>query len=90
MHRELFEETGLTGEVTALLGIDSMLFPASPDFPDEVHSIRIVFEVAADGEPRVMEANGTVQDARWVSLDDLPSYPIVNLVETAMRMAGLS
>ena len=89
MHRELYEETGLTGEVQRLLGIDSMLFPDTPEFPGEVHSVRIVYEVRAEGEPRVVEIDGTVQDARWVDLDQVSSYRVVNLVGVGLSMAGI-
>ena len=89
MHRELYEETGLRGEVEGLLGIDSMLFPDTPEFPGDVHSIRIVYRVTASGNPRVTEVDGTVQDARWVRLDELSGYPVVNLVEIGLEMAGI-
>lgn len=88
MHRELFEETGLRGEVRSLLGIDSMVFPDVAEFPGDVHSVRIVYEVEARGEPQVMEVDGTVQDSRWVRLDEVAGYPTVDLVHFALGQAG--
>lgn len=87
--RELYEETGLAGPIISLLGVDSLLFPDTPDFPDEVHSVRIVYRVDARGEPTVTEVDGTVQEARWIPLSDLGQYPTVNLVDFALEQAGL-
>lgn len=89
MRRELFEETGLTGEVRSVLGVDSLLFSDLPEFPGEVHSVRIVFEVEAAGTPQVMEVGGTVQESRWVPLSEVRTYPVVNLVDFSLTKAGL-
>jgi ADP-ribose pyrophosphatase YjhB (NUDIX family) len=89
MHRELYEETGLVGEIRSLLAVDSMLFSDTAGFPEEVHSVRIIYEVAAEGEPRVVETDGTIQDCRWVPLAEVPSYPVVSLVDFALHRAGL-
>jgi 8-oxo-dGTP diphosphatase len=88
MHRELYEETGLTGEVERLLAVNSDLLP--PRFPDrdhELHWFQIVYEVSCSGEPHVVEIDGTVSDARWVPLVELDHYPIGNLVAFALERA---
>jgi hypothetical protein len=86
----LYEEAGLTGTVVRVLGVDSLVFP--PDRPpgaDSIHSVKIVYEVACEGEPEVIEKDGTVDAARWVPLGDLHGYPLVGLVKYALSEAGL-
>lgn len=88
--RELYEETGLTGEITGLVGVDSILFPDTPSFPGEVHSVRIVYSVNAAGHPAVTEIDGTVQDARWIPLTALADHRTVELVDFALQKAGIT
>jgi 8-oxo-dGTP diphosphatase len=91
VRRELHEETGLTGTVGSVLGIDSgVLSLQSLRGADQVHSVRIVYDVACAGSPRVVERNGTVDAARWVPLEDLDRYRLAGLVEFALQRAGLS
>lgn len=90
MHRELREETGLRGEVQSVLGVDSLVLPANEsDHLEAVQSVRIVYEVDCDGEPSVVEVDGTVDEARWVPLSDLGEYPVVSLVSFALEQAGI-
>jgi ADP-ribose pyrophosphatase YjhB (NUDIX family) len=90
MGRELYEETGLTGTVVRVLGIDSLVFPTDrPPGADSIHSVRIVYEVACEGEPEVIEKDGTVDAACWIPVGDLQGYPLVDLVNYALSEAGL-
>lgn len=84
MHRELYEETGLEGEIVRVLGVDSKVVD------NQVQSVRIVYEVNCEGEPQVMEVDGTVSDSRWIPLSELAAHPIVSLVEFALDQAGIS
>lgn len=89
LHRELYEETGLTGAVTGLLGINSIVFDRHEelDLPP-LHAIRLVYHVAATGTPRVVEQGGTTSDAAWFGLDELADTPLVSLVTWALERAG--
>jgi ADP-ribose pyrophosphatase YjhB (NUDIX family) len=87
MHRELYEEAGLAGEIRGLLGVDSIV--VEPPGRDPIHSIRIVYEVTARGEPRVTEVDGSVDDSRWIPLDGIAGLPVVDLVEFALEAAGI-
>ena len=86
MHRELHEEAGLTGEIRGLLGVDSIV--VEPPGRDPIHSVRIVYDVHARGEPRVTEVDGSVDLVRWIPLDEVGTLPVVGLVEFALREAG--
>ena len=46
--RELWEETGLTGQIARPLGVDTKVFPPWRQH-DELHAVRFVFEVSAFG-----------------------------------------
>ena len=83
--RELWEETGLTGTIQGLVGIDSLVLPADRvPGARALHSLRIVYRVSCSGLPRVVEKNGSVSDARWVPLFELGSLPMVDLVFFAL------
>lgn len=68
LHRELAEETGLTGEVERLLGtLDERFTGTAPDGREEdFHGVDLVYlvEVGA-GEPRVAADDRTTDDVAW-------------------------
>lgn len=87
LHRELFEEAGLRGEILSLLGIDSLRLERTRNGKRVgYHALRIIYEVAASGEPRVTEVNGSVSESRWIPLEEIPHLPTVELVAAALRM----
>ncbi len=87
LHRELYEETGLRGEIRSLLGIDSLHFERTLDGKlVGFHGLRIIYEVSAAGEPRVTEVDGSVIDAKWHPLDGILQIATVDLVPAALRM----
>jgi len=87
LHRELFEETGLRGEIRTLLGIDSLRLERNRNGKRiGFHGLRIIYEVEAAGEPRVTEVDGSVAEAKWFPLGAIPRLATVDLVETALRM----
>ena len=90
LHRELYEETGLSGVVDGLLGVNSVVFDhhESLDLP-AMHAIRLVYRVTAAGEPQVTDVDGTTADAEWFEVQELGSLPTVDLVDWAVRKAGL-
>lgn len=84
LHRELYEETGLTATIEGVLGVDSAVMH------EELQSLWIVYEVTCTGMPQVIEVEGTVQDARWIPLDEVWDHPIVSLVVYALDKAGIA
>lgn len=87
LHRELYEETGLTGEIRGLLGIDSIRLERIREGTlVGYHALRIVYEVDAVGEPRVTETNGSVSLSQWIPLEELPDLATTELVATGLGM----
>ena len=90
LHREVYEETGLRGDVEAFLGVDSQHRP--PDGQrqvHEMHAIRLVYRMRLSGDPRVLEVGGTTETARWVALADVADLPRIELVDTALTLADV-
>jgi len=85
LRREVHEETGLSVGEATFLGIDSRVYTGTATHP-AVHAIRIVYEAHLFGDPEVVEINGSVDDAAWVSLADLTTVPTVHLVTIALGM----
>jgi 8-oxo-dGTP diphosphatase len=73
--RELWEETGLTGRATALLGVDSFSTTRAiaDDVTERYHAIRVLYrvEVTATGPLRVVDVGGSTDEARWHPLAGL-------------------
>lgn len=87
LHRELYEETGLQGAIDGLLGIDSLRLERTRNGQRVgYHALRIIYSVTAVGEPRVTEIDGSVSEAKWIALGDIPRLATVELVEAALRM----
>ena len=87
LHRELYEETGLTGEVISLLGIDSIHLERRRNGKlVGYHAVRIIYHVDAEGEPVVTELDGSVSESRWMSLEETVEVPTVELVKRALEM----
>jgi len=90
--RELTEETGLTGEVLDLAGVDSW----SGRFDDprdgittDFHALRILYRVRVTGGALRVEVGGSSDDCAWIGRAELESLPIVDLVRTGARLIGL-
>lgn len=80
--REVFEETGLKVESFAFRAIDSFCAPLDDvDF----HSIRILFDVEASGE-LVVEEDGTTDDVRWFSVEELDGVELVELAQLGVTL----
>jgi len=89
LHRELYEETGLQGTIDGLLGIDSLRLERTRNGQRVgYHALRIIYRVTAVGEPRVTEVDGSVAEAKWIALGDIPRLATVELVEAALRMVA--
>ena len=90
--RELTEETGLTGELVDLAGVDSW----SGHFDDprdgiatDFHAVRILYRVRITGGVLRVEVGGSSDDCAWIDRAELESLPIVDLVRTGARLVGL-
>lgn len=90
--RELTEETGLTGEITDLAGVDSWAghFTDPHDgIPTDFHAVRILYRVRITGGRLRVEIDGSSDDCAWVARTDLEGMPLVDLARTGARLIGL-
>jgi len=89
--REVLEETGYHAVLDELLGVDSLLIPAADRIdPTDgaLHALRIVYRAHVVGGELRDEIDGTTDTAAWFPLDEVPGLDRVELVDTALRMAG--
>ena len=85
--RELTEETGYTGRLVRLLGIDSARFQVEGEAGVvDHHGLRIVYEVDVVGGALRNEVDGTTDLARWFPLDAVPKLARVGLVDVGLAM----
>lgn len=82
LHREFHEETGLRASVGPVLGANAVIV-------DRLHWIRIIYEVAASGEPTVTEVGGSTEQAAWVDLRRLADLPLSPIATSGLRFAGI-
>jgi ADP-ribose pyrophosphatase YjhB (NUDIX family) len=89
--RELTEETGLSGEIVELVGVDSW----RKRFTDprdgitlDYHGVRILYRVAVTGGELRVEVGGSSDGCAWIRRDALEEWPIVELVPTGARLIG--
>ncbi len=90
--RELTEETGLTGEVVELAGVDSWAghFTDPRDgIPTDFHAVRVLYRVRVTGGELRVEIDGSNDDCAWIARADLETMPILELVRTGARLIGL-
>ena len=87
--RELREETGLAGVAGALLGVRSaVLEPAETISGHRIQAVGVLYRVGITGGELRPEADGSTDLARWVTLAEVPSLPLVGLVPWALGVAG--
>jgi len=88
--RELYEETGLAGEVTHLLGVDSQTSSraVADDVVERYQAIRIVYRLHVDRDQplRLIDVGGSTDEARWISLAQADDEPLVPLVGWALTL----
>lgn len=86
--REILEETGYEASVDRLLGIDTMVVPASKRHTgaSPLYAMRVVYRAeVVSGELR-NEIGGSSDEARWFALDDVPGLRRVSLLDIALRL----
>lgn len=90
--REILEETGHTAELGDLLGVDSKVIPLARrdrGATEPLHALRIVYRAGITGGELRDEVGGSTDRAAWFPLDALDGLRRVELVDAALRMAGL-
>ena len=82
--RELEEETGFVGEIERLIEVDDRLF-TTPDGPDRMHAIRIVYEVTLVGGSLRDELDGSTDTCRWVAPEEALGMRLGELARHAVE-----
>jgi 8-oxo-dGTP diphosphatase len=85
--REVREETGLACTPGAVLDVTSTHFEgtAPSGRREDFHALQVVYDAkVTDGEPRVLEVEGTTDAAAWVPLAELDDLRLRPLVRTAL------
>ncbi len=85
LRRELYEETGLIGEVQELLDVRSHVLTPHGSHPG-LQVVQFLYRVEANGVPRVVERGGSTVDAAWVAFDRLDTLPTVPLVHRGLEL----
>ncbi len=91
-YRQVEEECGLACEVGDLLGVHDTHFSghAPSGRIEDYHGIHLLFAATVgDGEPRVVEVDGTTDEVAWVDRADVESgrVPVLDVVTHALRLA---
>jgi len=91
--REVEEETGYTVRLGERLGIDTFL-AAAHDRRDprdgSLLGVRIVYCAEVVGGDLRVEAEGSTDDVRWFTPDEVDALDRVELVDVARQWAGLT
>ncbi|HMG44257.1 MAG TPA: NUDIX domain-containing protein [Acidimicrobiales bacterium] len=89
LRRELYEETGLSGDVGAIAGVFSDTFRVGPTREgDELHFLSVVYEVRPALGDLVHEADGSTDLAAWILLADALGLPLVPLAHYGLDLIG--
>ena len=85
--RELTEETGLSGAIESLAGVESWVRRGPvPGGADEFQAIQIIYRVGVTGGTLTNELDGSTDAAAWFTRDELAELPLVELVESGLRL----
>jgi ADP-ribose pyrophosphatase YjhB (NUDIX family) len=90
--RELAEETGYVGELGELLAVDSWAkrLRERDGSETDYHGLRIIYRCRVVGGELRAETDGSSDEARWFSRDELAATPIVDLVRVAVERIGVA
>jgi 8-oxo-dGTP diphosphatase len=87
--RELREETGYDVRLGRLLGVDSHVVAADDRLTTTTRplkALRVVFEAEVVGGELAREIDGTTDEARWFSLDEVAGLRRVPLVDISIGL----
>ena len=86
--RELTEETGLTGAIDALAGVESWVRrgPMAGGVGDDFQAIQIIYRVRVTGGTLTDERDGSTDAAAWFTRDELAEIPVVQLVKAGLGL----
>jgi len=86
--RELTEETGLTGVVESLAGVESWVRhgPVAGGIGDDFQAIQIIYRVRVTGGTLTNELDGSTDAAAWFTRAELAEVQLVELVEAGLRI----
>ena len=90
--RELAEETGYAGELGELLTVDSWArrIRERDGSVTDYHGIRILYRCRVIGGELRVETEGSTDDARWFTRDELRTTPLVGFVRVALERIGVA
>jgi len=86
--RELAEETGLVGEITGLLEVDSWhtVYANLDGEETDWHGIRVLYRCRITGGELRDEPGGSTDTCRWFARDDMPADLLVDIADLAVRL----
>ena len=86
--RELTEETGLTGGIESLAGVESWVRrgAVAGGIADDFHAIQVIYRVRVTGGNLTNELDGSTDEAAWFTRAELAEIQIVELVEAGLRI----
>ena len=90
--REVFEETGHTVDPDRLLGVHSRW--VGPEMrldgePRDYHICRVLYAAHVVAGELTVERDGSSDDTRWFPVAQVPSLDRLDLVDEALRLAGV-
>ncbi len=86
--RELDEETGLTGVVESLLGVDSRVIPAHEALRGVVHqNVGVFYAVRVTGGVIRPEANGETAESVWTPIEEIAALHRSVVVDVGVGLA---
>jgi len=87
-HRELEEETGLTGQMEGVAGIFSHVYsPSSYARGGDLHFLGIVYRVRQTGGRLRHEIGGTTDTAAWFTREEVAGLRLVELARFGVQLA---
>lgn len=87
--REIYEETGYRARLDGVLDADGVVIaPEDRLLPGDgpMHSVRIIYRAEIEGGELVVETDGSTDDARWFTLEELRALPRVALVDRVLDL----
>ena len=83
--RELEEETGLSGDVRALLDVHDRVIERS-ETGERIHAIGIIYRVDVSGGELRDEVDGSTDTCAWVSPSEAADLPLSALAQRALSL----